>query len=30
VREAVGSEVSAGGYAGDLTVDDVSFEGVEA
>jgi hypothetical protein len=30
VREAVGDEVSAGGYAGDLEIKDVSFEGAEA
>jgi hypothetical protein len=30
VREAVGSEVDAGGYAGTLEVQDVSFEGREA
>jgi hypothetical protein len=30
VQEAVGDEVSAGGYAGDLKIRDVSFEGNEA
>jgi hypothetical protein len=30
VREAVGGEVHAGGYAGDVQIEDVSFEGAEA
>jgi hypothetical protein len=30
VREAIGDEVKAGGYAGDLEVKDVTFEGKEA
>lgn len=30
VREALGDEVHAGGYAGDLEIMDVSFEGTEA
>ena len=30
VREAVGDEVHAGGYAGDLEIHDVSFDGTDA